>query len=119
MSVFDAYQEEYTSKLGETRALIRELSNTTDTSRKSTLIANIEQEVNNLADQLKQMDIEVRTSSPAEKKALMEKQTKNKDDLNSCRSEFTNAKFDSQKAALTGKSGEDKMRYVDVNQKYL
>lgn len=121
MSIFDAYNQEYSSICREISKNIAELrgeSSDKGNDRSSSLIRQIEGLLQQANDLIKQMEIEARSHDAGTRKALGEKVSEFKKSLISLRTDFEKAKEIAQRSVLIGnKSGEQRQRLLDVNDK--
>lgn len=120
MSVFDAYQEEFDLKYREGRTAINDLAalDGKDNVKRNAKISEANAALDALTSTVKQQEIEARSMGRDEKKMLMDKISQNKDSISSLRAELntTIAKVD-RSALIGGKSGEDRRRMIDTNEK--
>lgn len=120
MSMFDAYQEEFDGKQREARAALSELagSDPKDNSKKTSLVSQINKILDEMASIVKQQEIEARGMDKEGKRLSMEKTGQNKEAITSLRGETstTVARID-RSGLIGGRSGEDRRRLIDANEK--
>jgi hypothetical protein len=123
MSIFEAYDSEFSSLSQDIIKNVGELKNNTGSGDKTgSLIKQIEALFSQSADLIKQMEVEVRSHDPATRKMLNEKVNQYKKSNGTLKSDFERAKEQSQKASLVGgngKSGEQRQRLLDTNDKLV
>jgi hypothetical protein len=123
MSIFEAYDSEFSSLSQDIIKNVGELKNNSSSGDKSgSLIKQIEALFSQSADLIKQMEVEVRSHDPATRKMLNEKVNQYKKSNGTLKSDFERAKEQSQKASLvggSGKSGEQRQRLLDTNDKLV
>lgn len=118
MSIFDAYDSEFSSLNQEIIKNVGELKNNSSGEKSSSLIKQIEGLFSQSADLIKQMEVEVRSHDPATRKMLTEKVTQYKKSNATLKSDFERAKEQSQRSSLVGaKSAEQRQRLLDTNEK--
>jgi hypothetical protein len=123
-AIFVAYEEEYESTCSNLTTLIGELRSSSADHDNDTKRGGLTRSINALlqqaADLIKQMEMEVRSQEPAAKKALLERVARHRQGLASHRTDFARANEQSQRSSLLGaKSIEQRERFVDVNDKLL
>jgi len=117
MSIFDAYDSEFSSLNQEIIKNLGELKNSSGDKAASS-IKLIEGLFSQSADLIKQMEVEVRSHDPATRKMLTEKVTQYKKSNSTLKSDFERAKEQAQRSSLVGaKSGEQRQRLLDNNDK--
>jgi bacterioferritin-associated ferredoxin len=118
-SIFDAYQEEYVKDSEEFRrsiALLQECGSNQD--KKRSALSSCDSCIDKISNLLKEMEMEVRTYSSSNKRTCSEILSRDKEEFTTLKSEYNTAKFAAEKANLTGgKSGEDRRRMLDTNEK--
>lgn len=121
MSIFDAYNAEYTALSRDIAKNIAELRAYENSNEKtSSLTRHIEALFSQEVDLMKQMDIEVRSQDAGTRKILLEKVSQFKKSTLSLKSEFDRAKEKFQRSSLIGeKSAEQRQRMLDTNDKYV
>jgi vesicle transport through interaction with t-SNAREs 1 len=118
MSIFDAYDAEFTSISQEINRNINELRHNTTSDSSGNLIKHIDALFVQSNDLIKQMEVEVRGHDPATKKVLGEKVVSYKKSNNSLKSDFERVKEQAQRSSLVGnKSIEQRQRLLDANDK--
>ncbi len=120
MSVFEAYQEEFQGKATGVRALITELQETpnSETDAKNAKRDAINKVLLEMTDILKQMDVDVRGYDKETKRQYNEILGKDREEMATLNNQFNAALYSLEKSALIGgKSGEDRRRVIDANQK--
>ena len=116
-SLFDAYDQEFTSISQDINKNINELKRTSGGASGGT-IRHIENLLSQAQDLIKQMEVEVRSLDPATKKVLNEKLQQYKKSTSSLKSDFERAKEQAQRSNLIGdKSVEQRQRLLDTNDK--
>lgn len=116
-SLFDAYDQEFTSISQDINKNINELKRTSGGASGGT-IRHIENLLSQAQDLIKQMEVEVRSLDPATKKVLNEKLQQYKKSTSSLKSDFERAKEQAQRSNLIGdKSIEQRQRLLDTNDK--
>lgn len=118
MSIFEAYDTEFSSLLLEIRRNINEFKERSDGKENGTATTKlIEGLFLQSGDLIKQMEIEARSSDPASRKILNEKVTQYKKSIQGVKSEYQYVKDAQEKAALmnTSKSSEQRQRLLDTN----
>ncbi len=118
-SIFDAYQEEFLKMADECRVRITTLQTCgANKEEKESTVAACNESIDKISNILKEMEMEVRTYTISNKRNCSEVLTKDKDEFTALKTEFNSAKFAAEKASLTGgKSGEDKRRMLDANER--
>mmetsp|Transcript_32203 Transcript_32203/g.54305 ORF Transcript_32203/g.54305 Transcript_32203/m.54305 type:complete len:218 (+) Transcript_32203:177-830(+) len=116
MSVFDAYCDDLNAVTNDIRSNLANLKAGGDADA-------IGKSIQELFDQSKELieqaEVEARSHASKERRELTEKLRSYKDDVQKLRSEYDGALFQNQKAQLTGQKGEDRGRFLDVNEKYV
>lgn len=116
-SLFDAYDQEFTSISQDINKNINELKLASGGASGGT-IRHIENLLSQAQDLIKQMEVEVRSLDPATKKVLNEKLQQYKKSTSSLKSDFERAKEQAQRSSLIGdKSIEQRQRLLDTNDK--
>jgi chromosome segregation ATPase len=119
-SIFDAYQEELVKNTAELQSFIdnlKECGNRED--RKRAAVQACDDSIGKISTLLKEMEMEVRTYGSQLKRTCTESLNKHKDDVSTLKSQYNTTKFAIEKASLTGtRSGEDRRRLIDANEKY-
>jgi len=114
MSVFDAYCDDLNAVTNDIRSNLANLKAGGDADA-------IGKSIQELFDQSKELieqaEVEARSHASKERRELTEKLRSYKDDVQKLRSEYDGALFQNQKAQLTGQKGEDRGRFLDVNEK--
>jgi vesicle transport through interaction with t-SNAREs protein 1 len=120
MSIFNAYDQEYTALTKDIVKSMGELkSYPTGSEKIPSLIRHTDALLSQSTDLIKQMEIEVRTQDAGTKRALSERVIEYKKSLATLRSEFERTKEQSQRSSLIGeKSAGDRQRLLNVNDKY-
>ncbi len=119
MSIFEAYDAEFSSLSQEIIKNVGELKNNTAPDKSAGQIKLIEGLFSQSTDLIKQMEVEVRSHDPATRKMLNEKVNQYKKSNTTLKSDFERAKEQAQKSSLVGgKSGEQRQRLLDQNDKY-
>eukprot|EP01036_Dinobryon_divergens_P030489 gene30489-39738_t len=119
MSIFDAYDHEFSSLSQEISRNVSELKAYTSANDKTdSLIKMIDGLLKNSTDVIKQMELEVRGHDPATRKVLTEKITQYKKSSSSQKMDFERAKEQASRSSLLGnKSIEQRQRLLDTNEK--
>lgn len=120
MSMFDAYQEEFDSKQRDGRAALAELASVDpkDSAKKNSKISEINAILDEMASLVKQQEIEARGMDREERRLSMEKTGQNKETITSMRGEMTSTSARIDRSGLVGgRSGEDRRRLIDANEK--
>ena len=92
---------------------------TDSASKKDSQCKQIDGLFNQASDLIKQMEVEVRSLDPATRKSLTEKVAQYKRALSSLKTDYTSARDQADRSALVGtKSGADRQRLLDTNDKY-
>ena len=120
MSIFDAYDQEYTALSRDITKNIVDLKKLNSESANSvSSIRHCDALINQAVDLIKQMEIEVRSQEPTTRKNLNEKLTAYKKALSSLKLDCEHAKEQATRSALIGdKSSEQRQRLLTVNNKY-
>eukprot|EP01035_Chromulina_nebulosa_P025220 gene25220-32910_t len=118
MSIFDAYDHEFSSLSQEISRNVSELKAYTSANDKTdSLIKMIDGLLKNSTDVIKQMELEVRGHDPATRKVLTEKITQYKKSSSSQKMDFERAKEQASRSSLLGnKSIEQRQRLLDTNE---
>jgi vesicle transport through interaction with t-SNAREs protein 1 len=117
MSIFDAYDQEFTSLTQEINKSIQELKNEKG-DKSSSLIRLIEGLFSQSSDLIKQMEVEVRSHDPQTRKVLNDKVGQYKKSVASLKTDFERTKEQSKRSALIGdRSAGDRQRLLDGNDK--
>ena len=114
MSIFDAYCDDLTFLAQDIRNNLITLKTGEGFEALCKTILTI---FDQSADLLKQAEVEARSHESKERKFLNDKLRCHKDVFTNLRAEYDNDVFQMQKSKLTGKSGEDRGRMMDVNEK--
>ena len=120
MSIFDAYDQEFSNLSRDIQKNTSELKTYTSSNPEKTgsLIRQIEGLLSQANDLIKQMNVEVRSHDAATRKVLTEKVSQYSKSLVSMKSDFERAKEVAQRSSLIGtKSGADRQRLLDTNDK--
>lgn len=120
MSIFEAYDTEFSSLMKEVSKSIAEYKDSNDDKERGiTLPQLIEGLLLQSSDLIKQMEIEARSSDPSSRKILNEKVVHYKKTVQNVKSDYEHAKAQFEKAALTGtsKSVEQRQRLLDSHDK--
>lgn len=119
MSIFDAYDQEFSSLSQEINKNINELKRDTSAGATGGLIRQVDALFLQANDLIKQMEVEVRSHDASTKKILNEKVMQYKKSTSSQRSDFERVKEQAQRSSLIGdKSAEQRQRLLDTNDKY-
>lgn len=117
MSIFDAYDQEFTSLTQEINKSIQELKNEKG-DKSNSLIRLIEGLFSQSSDLIKQMEVEVRSHDPQTRKVLNDKVGQYKKSVASLKTDFERTKEQSKRSALIGdRSAGDRQRLLDGNDK--
>jgi hypothetical protein len=121
MSIFEAYDQEFSSISQEISKHVSELkSYTTSSERSSSLIRIIDGLFSQSSDLMKQMKIEARSHDAATKKVLADKILQYEKSNSSLRSDYDRAKEQAQRSELIGnKSAEDRQRLLSTKDKLV
>lgn len=115
MSIFDAYCDDLTFLTTDLKNNIEALKGGSDfDATRRTIQACFDQST----DLMKQAEIEARGHSSAERRVLTEKLKIYKDTFFELKGDFDTTVFQQQKSQLTGKSGEDRGKMLEANEKY-
>ena len=120
MSIFDAYDQEFSNLSRDIQTNTSELKTYTSSNPDKTgsLIRQIEGLLSQANDLIKQMNVEVRSHDAATRKVLTEKVSQYSKSLLSMKSDFERAKEVAQRSSLIGaKSAADRQRLLDTNDK--
>ena len=120
MSIFDAYDQEFSSLSQEISKNNAELKScaSSDADKASGLVRLVEGLLSQAGDLIKQMEVEVRSHDPATRKVLLDKVATYKKSMLTHRSDLERAKEVSSRSALLGtKSIEQRQRLLDANDK--
>ena len=121
MSIFEAYDAEFSALRKEIVKSINDLKDGVDDVEKSPsvvkLIDGLFLQSNDL---IKQMELEARSSDQNSRKVLNERLAQYKKATQSMKSDFQQLKVHSERAALVvvSKSGEQRQRLLDSNHRY-
>ena len=119
MSIFDAYDSEFSSLSQEINKNLNELRQGSASEKAGALVKQIDALFIQATDLIKQMEVEVRSHDAATRKVLGDKVTAYKKSLASLKADFERAKEQTQRSSLIGeKSGEQRQRLLDSNDKY-
>lgn len=114
MSIFDAYDQEFSSLSREASKGVADYRSTGKGN-----LRQIEGLISQAGDLIKQMEVEVRSHDPATRKALTEKVNQYKRALASLKTDFNSAREQSDRSTLVGKSGEQRQRLLDSADKFV
>jgi len=120
MSIFDAYDSEFTSLSQDISRNISDFkANMANSEKCSTINRHVDALLLQAGDLLKQMEVEVRSHNSATRKVLSEKVNQYKRVLSSLRTDFGKAKEEAERNNLFAgtKSGEDRQRLLNTNEK--
>ena len=120
MSLIDAYEEELESYTRDIRANLTKMRETGDNAEYESTKATTVELLAKGNDIIKAFELEVRTCAPSERREYTVKLKAHKDNYAAFKTELTTVHFERQKASLTsvgGKSGEDRRRMLDANQR--
>jgi hypothetical protein len=120
MSIFNAYDAEFSSITKDVNKNINELKelDSTEEDKVAGMVRLIEGLLSQTNDLVKQMEVEVRGQDAATKKVLLEKVAQYKKTTSSLKSDFERAKEKAERSALIGdKSIEHRTRLLDNNKK--
>lgn len=120
MSIFDAYDSEFTSLSQDISRNISDFkANTSNSDKCASINRHVDALLLQAGDLLKQMEVEVRSHDSATRKVLTEKVNQYKRVLSSLRTDFGKAKEESERGNLFAgtKSGEDRQRLLNTNEK--
>lgn len=117
MSIFDAYDQEFTTLSQEIERNVGELKAQSGPSEKTTsLIKMIDALFSQSNDLVKQMEVEVRSNDPGTRKVLMEKVNILKKSSTRAKGDYEREKEKAERSSLIGsKSHSDRQRLLDVN----
>ncbi len=120
MSMFDAYQEEFDGKNRDARSALSELNGVDpkDNAKKSSKVSEVNGILDEMSSIVKQQEIEARGMDREGKRVSMERIGQNKDTITSIRGELSStiARID-RSGLIGGRSGEDRRRLIDANEK--
>lgn len=112
--IFDAYCDDL-------KFLATDLKNNLEVLRSGENFDSARKTIQAVLDQsndlVKQVEVEVRGHSSQERRVLTEKLKVYKDEFFQLKQEFDSVVFQSQKSQLVGKSGEDRGRMLETNEK--
>jgi len=120
MSIFDAYDQEFTSITQDISKNINNLKDVdgSDDGTVANLTRLIEGLISQSNDLVKQMEVEVRGQDVATRKVLLEKVAQYKKSTTSLKNDFERAKERAQRSSLIGdKSTEHRQRLLTANDK--
>ena len=118
MSIFDAYDTEFSSINREINKNIQDLKSSASGESSTSLVTTIDGLFSQLNDLIKQIEIEVRSQDAATRKVLNEKLQQYKKTSLSLKSDFEKAKEKFNRSELVGaKSVEQRQRLLDTNDK--
>eukprot|EP01038_Epipyxis_sp_PR26KG_P005345 gene5345-7416_t len=122
MSIFDAYDQEFTSLNQEIGKNVAELKNLSGSGPSDTKVSSLIRQIEGLFSQsnelIKQMKIEARSHDTATKKVLADKIGHYEKSNASLKSDFERAKEQASRSSLIGaKSQEQRQRLLDTNDK--
>jgi vesicle transport through interaction with t-SNAREs protein 1 len=123
MSIFDAYDTEFSSLMKEITKNMAEYKDGGDNKEQGVALPQlIEGLFLQSSDLIKQMEIEARSSDAASRKILNDKVAKYKKTVASVKSDYQQSKTQFEKAALintsSSKSMEQRQRLLDSHEKY-
>jgi hypothetical protein len=120
MSLIGAYQEELDLYTSDMRSCLSDLRGITDKGDWTSCHDHIEEMLSKSTDIMQALELEIRACAPTERRHYIDKLRSNKDTLGAFKTELTAISFENQKASLIGgKSGEDRRRLIDANEKYV
>lgn len=122
MSIFEAYDTEFSSLKQEIAKNIAEFRESGDDSDRSVALGKlVEGLLLQSSDLIKQMEIETRSSEPSSRKVLNERVLQYKKATQALKNDFQTTRSQFEKAALVGvsKSMEQRQRLLDANDRYL
>lgn len=114
-SIFEEYIKDLTFLATDVRNNIQELQGGQNFEALSKTIKTVLDQATEL---IKQAEIEARSHESRERKALNDKLRQHKDIFATLQSDFDTENFRVQKSQLTGRSGEDRGRMLETNEKY-
>jgi len=116
-SIFQAYDQEYSALSAEIQKGISDIKNSEkDDGGKA--ISQTEALLGQASDLIKQMEVEVRSHDAATRKVLSDKVATYKRSVTSLQTDFKKAREVAERSSLIGaKSGEQRQRLLDVNEK--
>lgn len=115
MSIFDAFIDDLTFLENDVRSNLAALKSGENFDA---LVKTLTTVFDQADDLLKQAEIEARSHGSKERRELSDRLKVRRDTFTALRSEFDTELFQSQKSQLFGKSGEDRGRMLDANEKY-
>jgi vesicle transport through interaction with t-SNAREs protein 1 len=116
MSIFDAYDSEFNTLTREINKTVADFK--VSTGKKDVQTRQIDGLLSQATELIKQMEVEVRSQDAATRKALTEKVAQYKRALNSLKSDYNTAREQADRSNLIGgKSGEQRQRLLDTNEK--
>lgn len=118
MSIFEAYDTEFSALKQEIVKSISEFRDSGEDKEKSVALRKlIDGLLSQSSDLIKQMEIEARSSEAASRKVLNERVSQYKKATQALKSDFQNTQAQFEKAALVGvsKSMEQRQRLLDTN----
>ena len=115
ISIFEEYIKDLTFLATDVRNNIQELQGGQNFEALSKTIKTVLDQATEL---IKQAEIEARSHESRERKALNDKLRQHKDIFATLQSDFDTENFRVQKSQLTGRSGEDRGRMLETNEKY-
>ena len=120
MSIFEAYDVEFSSLRQLINKDIEELrDNSSDKDKSNSLIKLIDGLLLQSNDLIKQMELEARSSDQSSRKVLNDKVVQYKKTMQAMKTDFQQLKIQCEKTALIGvsKSAEQRQRLLDTNDK--
>lgn len=126
MEVFDAYCEDLTflsddiqKNLSSLKGMVGRSSSSSsnDTTAADSLCRTIQSIFDQLDDTFKQAEMEARSLESKDRKSSNDRLRQYKDNIQSLRNKFDSTVYELQRSHLVGKTGEDRGRVLEVNQK--
>lgn len=128
MEVFNAFCEDLTflsddiqKNLSSLKGMVGSSSSSSSSSNDSAAADSLCRTIQSIFDQLdetvKQAEMEARSLESKDRKSSNDKMRQFKDNFLSLRNKFDSTVYELQRSHLVGKTGEDRGRMLDVNQK--
>ena len=114
MSIFDAYLDDLVFLATDIRTNMTALSSGENVDQLSKTISSVFDQADEL---IKQAEIEARSFESKERKMLNDKLKIHKETFVGLKSEYETQLYKTQKSQLFGKSGEDRGRMLETNEK--
>jgi hypothetical protein len=115
-TIFDAYCDDLSFLATDIRNNLNVMKSGEASDALCTTISTV---LDQATDTIKQAEVEARSFPSAERRVLNDKIKVYRDKFQDLKSEYDNELFQMKKSKLVGKSGEDRGRMLDVEEKYV